>query len=106
MADLGAIGHNADIPNQVHRLLDVRPAIGPLTKTISGNIYDETNAGVARVVRVYLRRNGQYVGETTSAAGTGAYSMAVPDEEVQRIAIDADGGTLFNDLIDRVLPGS
>jgi hypothetical protein len=40
-----------------------------------------------------------------SDAGTGEFSLPAPDEEVQRIVLDDDAGTLYNDLIDRVLPG-
>ena len=44
------------------------------------------------------------LGSTLSAAGTGAFSIAVPAGEVQRVVLDDDGGTVYNDLMDRVIP--
>jgi hypothetical protein len=104
MADLGSVGGDAELQMVAVALLDVaaRPS---LTKLVEGVIYDDTNAVCARVVRVYSRADGRLVGEMTSDAGTGEYSLAAPDEEVQRLVLDDDAGTLYNDLIDRVLPG-
>lgn len=104
MADLGSIGRDAEITMVAVRLIDVA-ALPQLTKTVSGVIYDDTNTECARTVRLYARGGGRLLGETTSDAGTGEYELAAPDEEVQRVVLDDDSGTLYNDLIDRVLPG-
>jgi hypothetical protein len=104
MADLGSVGASAEIELVAVSLLDVAARLS-LTKTVSGVIYDDTSAETARTVRVYARGSGRLVGETISDAGTGAYELLCPDEEVQRIVLDDDAGTLYNDLIDRVLPG-
>jgi hypothetical protein len=105
MADLGAVGRSADGDEDGYRALTVRAAFPSLTKTISGIISDDTSTPAARIVRVYRRLDGVLIGETTSEAGTGAYSLACIDEEVQRVVLDDAAGTLYNDLIDRVLPG-
>lgn len=104
MADLGSVGLSAEIEIVAVQLLEV---VAPplLTKTVSGVIYDDTNAVTARTVRVYARASGRLIGETTSDAGDGTYELDCPDEEVQRIVLDDDAGSLYNDLIDRVLPG-
>lgn len=104
MADLGSVGASAEIEMVAVRLRENDAALA-LTKTVSGFIYDDTNAVTARTVRVYARAGGRLVGEIVSDAGTGAYELGCPDEEVQRIVLDDDSGTLYNDLIDRVLPG-
>ena len=73
---------------------------------ITGTVYDDQNNPVGgRIVRAYRRSDGAFIGEVVSTAGTGAFSIPCPDTEVQRIALDDAGGTLYNDLIDRVLPG-
>jgi hypothetical protein len=104
MSDLGSVGRDAEIQMVAVALLDVasRPS---LTTVVEGVVYDDTNAVCARTVRVYSRADGRLVGETTSNAGTGEYSLPCPNEEVQRIVLDDDAGTLYLDLIDRVLPG-
>lgn len=72
---------------------------------VSGVIRDDTGAVCARTVRVVNRSTGALIASTTSDAGTGAYSFALPTlDEVQRIVLDDSGGTLYNDLIDRVIP--
>jgi hypothetical protein len=77
--------------------------------TVSGVIHDDTGAESARTVRIYDRATGHLIGETTSDAGDGTYSLAAPSlddvPEVQRIALDDDAGTLYNDIIDRVEAG-
>jgi len=104
VADLGAKGRLEGVPPMIHPVLVITPAPGPLSKTISGNVYDDTNAGCVRTVRAYSRATGQLLGSTLSAAGTGAFSIAVPAGEVQRVVLDDDGGTVYNDLMDRVIP--
>lgn len=91
-------------PPMIHPVLVITPAPGPASKAISGNVYDDTGAGCVRTVRVYSRATGQLLGTTMSAAGTGAFSLAVPVGEVQRVVLDDDGGTLYNDILDRVMP--
>ena len=72
---------------------------------VSGVIRDDTGAVCARTVRVVNRSTGALIASTTSDAGTGAYSFALPTlDEVQRIVLDDSGGTLYNDIIDRVIP--
>lgn len=104
MADLGSIGVNQELALVPIVLLSshVPPS---LTKGVSGVVKDDTDAVCARTVRLYRRADGQLISSTTSDAGTGAYSFSAPNEEVQRIVLDDDAGTLHNDLIDRVLPG-
>lgn len=110
MADLGAIGICRDECFGV-RLPVLRPAvvIPPMPLTVSGVIYDDTGAEADRTVRIYDRATGELLGETVSDSGDGTYSLAAPavDDvpEVQRIALDDDAGTLYNDIIDRVIPG-
>jgi hypothetical protein len=104
MADLGSVGASAEIELVAVSLLEVAARLS-LTKTVSGVIYDDTSAETARTVRVYTRGSGRLVSEMVSDAGTGEYELAAPDEEVQRVVLDDDAGTLYNDLIDRVLPG-
>ncbi len=75
-----------------------------LAKTVSGLIRDDAGALCARTVRAYDRATGALIASTTSNATTGAYSLDVGDDEVQRIVLDDSGGTLYNDIIDRVIP--
>jgi hypothetical protein len=71
---------------------------------LSGVIRDDTGAPCARTVRAYDRATGALLGSTTSDVSTGAYTLNVGDAEVQRIVLDDSGGTLYNDIIDRVIP--
>jgi len=72
---------------------------------ISGVIRDDAGAVCARTVRIVNRSTGALIASTTSDAGTGAYLFALPSlDEVQRIVLDDSGGTLYNDIIDRVIP--
>ena len=71
----------------------------------SGTVLNASGAPVARTVRVVRRSDGYELGETTSSASTGAWSIAVPvTSEVQILCLDDAAGTLDNDLIHRVLP--
>lgn len=73
---------------------------------VSGVVRDDTNTPCARTVRVYRRDTGALAGlSTVSDAGTGSYTIdCYTLDEVQRIVLDDSGGTLYNDLIDRVIP--
>ncbi len=81
------------------------PGFGTVvTYPISGNVKDASGANAARTVRIYRRSDGMYVGSTTSDPSTGNYSFdSFYGGEMQRIVLDDDAGTLYNDLIDRVL---
>ena len=72
---------------------------------VSGVIKDDTGANCARTVRIHNRATGAMIASTTSDGTTGAYLLAAPTlDEVQRIVLDDAGGTLYNDIIDRVIP--
>jgi hypothetical protein len=75
-----------------------------LSKVVAGTVYDAAGSPAVRTVRAYRRSDGTLMGETTSSA-SGAYSIPCPDEEVYRVVLDDVAGALYNDLIDRVLPG-
>ena len=81
------------------------------TYSVSGTITDDTGTPCARTVRLYDRATGAFIAETTSDASTGAYDFSgiftsvMVGEDVQRIVLDDSAGTLYNDLIDRVIPG-
>lgn len=104
MADLGSVGVNANFDNAFRQFFSISTVVLPTTLTVSGNIFDDTGAAAERVVRLYRRSDGAFIGEITSTAGTGAFSLAAPNTEVQRIVLDDSGGTLYNDIIDRVIP--
>lgn len=72
---------------------------------VEGVVEDDAGAPCARIVRLVRRDTGALLSSTTSDASTGAYRLAAPTlDEVQRIVLDDSGGTLYNDLIDRVIP--
>lgn len=72
---------------------------------VSGVIRDDANAPCARTVRLIRRDTGALLSSTVSDASTGVYSLPAPTlDEVQRIVLDDSGGTLYNDIIDRVIP--
>lgn len=109
MADLGAIGFDAamgyDEPLivQLAEVLEPRPEA---THVVGGTVRDDAGDPAARTVRVYRRTDGRLLGETTSDAVTGAYSVDVADVEVQCVILDDDTAPLYNDLILRVEPGA
>jgi hypothetical protein len=75
-------------------------------QTYSGAVLDGSGNPVVRTVRAYLRSTGALIGQTTSSAGTGTYSLLVATalgDEVQIICLDDNAGTLENDLIHRAL---
>lgn len=72
---------------------------------VAGIVRDAAGTPAARSVRLYHRGNGSLIGSAVSSAETGEYSILAPTtDEVQRIVLDDDTGTLYNDLIDRVIP--
>lgn len=72
---------------------------------VEGVIYDDASSPCARTVRLIRRDTGALVSSAVSDASTGAYILATPTlDEVQRIVLDDSAGTLYNDLIDRVIP--
>lgn len=72
---------------------------------VSGIIYDDTGSPCARTVRLVNRTTGAMISSTTSDSSTGAYRLESSTlGEVQRIVLDDSGGSLYNDLIDRVIP--
>lgn len=76
---------------------------GP-TRVISGNVVDALEQGVSRKVIALRRDTGRKVAETTSAAITGAYSLAVEDTgEYTLVVLDDALGVLENDYAERVL---
>ena len=71
--------------------------------TVAGNVKDAAGANAARQVRFYLRSTGEFLGSTTSDPTTGNYSFqSIRTGEIQRVVLDDDAGTLYNDLIDRI----
>lgn len=72
---------------------------------VEGVVRDGAGALCTRTVRLIRRDTGALVASTVSDATTGAYRLATPTlDEVQRIVLDDSGGTLYNDIIDRVIP--
>lgn len=72
---------------------------------VSGITRDDTDTPAARIVRLYRRDTGALIGTTTSDGTTGMYSLYTPTlDEVQRIVLDDASGTLYNDLVERVIP--
>lgn len=72
---------------------------------ITGVVRDAEGVPASRLVRAYWRETGVLAGADISDAATGIYNIGVQDlAEVQRIVLDDAGGTLYNDLIDRVIP--
>lgn len=75
------------------------------TYAVSGVVKESGSPVSGRKVRAYRRDTGALLGETTSAATTGAYSMTVSySGEVQVVCLDDDAGTTYNDLIARTTP--
>lgn len=104
MADLGAVGFSfGELMTKRIFNINVAPVLAGVE--VAGTVFDVDGDPASRIVRVYRRSDGAFVGQTLSDATTGAYSVACPNDEVQRIVLDDDAGSLFNDIIDRVLPG-
>lgn len=72
---------------------------------ISGTVLDDAGDPVARIVRAYRRDTGALVGNTTSSAVDGSYSMNFTSlSECTVLCLDDAGGDDFNDLALRVTP--
>lgn len=73
---------------------------------VIGTVTDASGAPAARTVRAYDRAAGTLTGTTTSDATSGAYSINCKNlNEVSLVVLDnATSGTIYNDLIDRVIP--
>lgn len=72
---------------------------------VSGTVKDSTGAVAARTVRAYRRDTGALVANTASDV-SGNYSFYTPTlDELTVMALDsATTGTIFNDLVGRVIP--
>lgn len=74
--------------------------------SISGTVTDDTGAPAKRIVRAYLRESGELICERESDESTGFYRLPLEiDGEMNRVVLDDDAGTVYNDLIARVVPG-
>lgn len=76
-----------------------------LLPAISGTILDTNGTPCARTVHLFDRASGTKLGTTISDASTGQYALYAPPSgnEVMRVVL-ADEPTLYNDIIDRILP--
>jgi hypothetical protein len=75
------------------------------TYTVSGAVTGDVGQGVARTVRAYQRDTGAFLGETTSSATTGAYSIGSNySGEVNVVMLDDAAGSIENDQILRTTP--
>ena len=72
---------------------------------VSGTILDTAGLPCARTVHLFDRASGTKLGTTVSDASTGQYAFYGPPggNEVIRVVL-ADEPTLYNDIIDRILP--
>jgi len=101
-----ALGYFQDLKftkKSVYNLTNFTPPT-QILKTISGTVKDDTNSNAIRTIAAVPRSSGSRAFWTASAAD-GTYSLSVPDVEHSVICMDNDSGTLYNDLIARVLPG-
>jgi hypothetical protein len=77
-----------------------------LPYSVYGIVYDDTASPCSRIVRLYNRNTGELISQTISDPTTGEYTFALStQDELQRIVLDDESGTFYNDLIDRVIPG-
>jgi hypothetical protein len=79
-----------------------------LLLTISGVVSDGAGLPCSRVVRIYNRATGDMIVSLQSDPVTGIYTVQIPvASEVQRVVLadDVAEGVLYNDIIDRVIPG-
>lgn len=90
-----AVGTDGDPPPDM-------PAAG----SVSGIVRDSSGSPTQRTVRAYDRLTGALIDEVQSDPSTGLYTVTAPlGREIQRIALDDDAGDLYNDILDRVIPG-
>jgi hypothetical protein len=75
--------------------------------SVLGTITDDTGTPCARTIGLLRRDNFDLLGTATSDASTGAYAISDLDYDGEciRIVLDDSDGTLYNDLIDRIIPG-
>lgn len=93
------------ITKGVARYTDTFTPPGKLIGSISGTIYDANGDAAQRtVIAVPRSYPNSRTFTTQSSAANGTYSLSVPDVECSRIVL-ADETTLYNDIVDRVLPG-
>jgi len=78
----------------------------PLRRFSVRGIVTEAGSAAARVVRAFLSSTGEFVGETTSNAGDGAYEICdLPGGDIFVVAFDDSGGSSFNaKIFDKVIP--
>lgn len=100
-------GASVRIAPLMHNLRDVRLTGVPIAGALLGSVHEAGVPVPNCVVRVYERKSGAMVAEVrTDAAGL----FAVPgvrkgSDDHYAIALDPDGGALYNALIfDRVIP--
>ena len=78
---------------------------GKMLYSLSGTVTDTAGNPAARTIVGIPRIYPEVVPWTTiSDAGDGSYSLYVPDLEISRLVL-ADETSLYNDIVDRVLPG-
>jgi hypothetical protein len=76
-----------------------------LPLSVSGTVLDDSGAPTARRVVALDRASGVLLGETTSDATTGAYSIPIAGAvECNVVCLDDAAGTVYNDLISRTTP--
>ncbi len=95
--------HNGAVPKASGNYAWATPVALREVETISGTVRDAAGVLCARIVRAYHRATGLLMDETTSDALTGQYTLYARGE-CCRVVLDDDTGTLYNDLIDRVIP--
>ena len=76
---------------------------------ISGTVTGSNGEPAERIVRVYDRGTGEFIGSAVSDPTTGMYTIesnSATAEEINRIvfADDEAEGVVFNDIIDRIIP--
>jgi hypothetical protein len=98
-------GMTADLEDQHPFKLNPPQDTDTALTTVSGIILGSNGLPAAREIRAYLRSSGLFITSTTSDPTTGFYSLALPTvSEIQRVVL-ADEPTLYNDIIDRIIPG-
>lgn len=84
---------------------DFTPPDALISKNISGTIYNIDGDPVKRTVIAVPRTFPCSIAwSTQSSDADGTYSLTVPDIECSRIVL-ADEATLYNDIVDRIIPG-